>query len=143
MDTQKIGFNARRQSRFIAFGVLFLLALALAGCSGAPAAATAEPTLIGPQQYQQQFNQGQDHALIDVRTPEEFSGGHIPGAVNISVESLPARLDEVPADKPIVVYCRTGNRSATAATILVENGYQPVYDLGGIQDWVAQGYPVE
>lgn len=143
MDTQKIGFNARRQSRFIAFGVLFLLALALAGCSGAPAAATAEPTLIGPQQYQQQFNQGQDHALIDVRTPEEFSGGHIPGAVNISVESLPVRLDEVPADKPIVVYCRTGNRSATAATILVENGYQPVYDLGGIQDWVAQGYPVE
>jgi rhodanese-related sulfurtransferase len=42
-----------------------------------------------------------------------------------------------------VVYCRSGNRSASAAQILVENGYQQIYDLGGIKDWVAQGLPIQ
>jgi rhodanese-related sulfurtransferase len=143
MDLFNAGLRKRNQPMLLTAGLLLLVALVLVGCAGAAAPATAEVTLIGPQQYQQQFNQGQVHALVDVRTPEEFDSGHIPGAVNISVESLATRLDEVPEDKPIVVYCRSGNRSATAADILVENGFQPVYDLGGIQDWIAQGYAVE
>ncbi len=122
---------------------LVLLGLLLAACGGAAAPATAEVQLIGPDEYKQQFSQSDQHLLIDVRTPEEFAGGHIPGAINISVESLPDRLDEVPEDVPLVVYCRSGNRSATAGEILVNNGYQPVYDLGGIRDWVAQGFEVE
>ena len=122
---------------------LVLLGLLLAACGGAVAPAAAEVQLIGPGEYKQQFSQGDEHVLIDVRTPEEFADGHIPGAINISVQTLPDRLDEVPKDVPLVVYCRSGNRSATAADILVNNGYQPVYDLGGIQDWVAQGFEVE
>jgi rhodanese-related sulfurtransferase len=46
-------------------------------------------------------------------------------------------------DLPIVVYCRSGNRSATATRILIEAGFGEVYDLGGIQDWVVQGYPIQ
>lgn len=85
-----------------------------------------------------------DHVLLDVRTPAEFAGGHIPGAINISVETLASRLDELPTDLPIVVYCRSGNRSVTAAQILTNAGAAPaIYDLGGILAWQSQGLPVE
>ena len=124
--------------------VVMLLAMSLLlGACGGMTATSVEATLIGPQDYKAQFDPGTDHALIDVRTPQEYAGGHIPGSVNIPVESLASRLDEVPHDKPVVVYCRSGNRSATAADILVENGYKSVFDLGGIQDWIAQGFAVE
>ena len=122
--------------------LIVLASLIMGACAGAVGQSTAQVQLIGPQEYVQQFSQD-DHLLIDVRTPEEYVGGHIPGTINISVETLADRLDEVPTDETLVVYCRSGNRSATAANILVENGYQPVYDLGGIQDWVAQGFAVE
>lgn len=98
---------------------------------------------ITPAVYQEQFADGTAHLLLDVRTPEEFAGGHIPGAVNIAVQELAQRLDELPGDQPIVIYCRSGNRSAQAAQILAGAGYTKVYDLGGIIDWSAQGYPVQ
>jgi rhodanese-related sulfurtransferase len=103
----------------------------------------APPQLISADAYQAQFGTGSDHALIDVRTPEEYSSGHIPDSININVEILANRLDEVPREIPIVVYCRTGNRSAIASKILADAGFSPVYDLGGIQDWVTEGYPIE
>ncbi|MFP3853800.1 MAG: rhodanese-like domain-containing protein [Anaerolineales bacterium] len=131
--------NTRYQSNTAKLAlVLILAATVLAACGSAPAV-----SLIGPQQYRQEFGSGTSHLLIDVRTPEEFASGHIPGAVNISLQTLPDRLDEIPTGQPLVVYCRTGNRSATAAEILILNGYNSVYDLGGIQSWIAQGYAVE
>ncbi|MCA9914215.1 MAG: rhodanese-like domain-containing protein, partial [Anaerolineae bacterium] len=83
------------------------------------------------------------HLLIDVRTPAEYASGHIAGSINIPVEELSNRLSEVPQGEEIVVYCRSGNRSATAARILADNGYSPVYDLGGIIAWQSAGYPLE
>lgn len=98
---------------------------------------------ISPYGYQAQFAEaGAEHLLIDVRTPEEFAGGHIEGAVNIPVDALASRLSEVPAGQPIVLYCRSGNRSATASRILVDAGYTGIYDLGGLQGWTSQGFPV-
>jgi rhodanese-related sulfurtransferase len=74
--------------------------------------------------------------LLDVRTPAEFSGGHIPGAVNIPIDDLERRLGELePKDRPIVVYCQSGVRSADAARILEGAGHARVYDLGGMSDW--------
>ena len=99
--------------------------------------------LLTPVEYMDQFATSNAHALIDVRTPEEFASGHIQNAINIPVESLQDRLDEVPGNMPVIVYCRSGNRSATAVQILVAAGVQPVYDLGGIQIWVAEGFPVQ
>jgi phage shock protein E len=124
---------------------LCLVLLMAAACQ--PAATTSPSTTnasqdISPAQYQEQFSQA-THTLIDVRTVEEYSSGHIAGSVNIAVDALASRLSEVPKDKPVIVYCRSGNRSATAAQILVEAGYTNVYDLGGIQAWQAAGLPVE
>ncbi len=98
---------------------------------------------LTPQQYNQDFRQQQrDHVLVDVRTPEEFRTGHIPGALNIDVQVIAQRLDELPKNKPIVLYCRSGNRSNIAARMLLRAGYSDVYDLGGIGDWRAAGFPL-
>lgn len=80
--------------------------------------------------------------LLDVRTVNEFETEHIEGAVNINVKELSSRLDEVSRDETILVYCRSGARSVTASNILVDAGYNDVYNmLGGINQWKAEGYP--
>ncbi|XXF75180.1 rhodanese-like domain-containing protein [Myxococcaceae bacterium GXIMD 01537] len=72
--------------------------------------------------------------LVDVRSPEEFAAGHLPGAVNIPVETLSGRLGELgPPEKPVAVYCRTGKRSGRAEQILKEQGYPQVINLGAQQ----------
>ena len=69
--------------------------------------------------------------LIDVRTPREFSNNGLEGADNIPLQELSSRLDEVgPKDEPVVLYCRSGNRSAQALDLLEQNGFEQVYDLG-------------
>jgi rhodanese-related sulfurtransferase len=99
---------------------------------------------LTPQQYQQQFVQNkQKHLLLDVRQPDEFKNGHIPGAKNISVQTLEQRLNEVHKAQPIVLYCRSGNRTKMAAQVLGKAGYTQVYDLGGIMQWQAQGLPMQ
>lgn len=75
--------------------------------------------------------------LLDVRTPEEFAQGHLPGALNIPVDALEARLGEVPPEREVVVYCRSGRRSARAADVLRTHGHGQVFDLGAMSDWPA------
>jgi phage shock protein E len=73
--------------------------------------------------------------LLDVRTPAEFGEGHIPGAVNIAVHELGARLPELgPKQRPIVVYCRSGARSASATQLMRRAGYD-VLDIGAMGNW--------
>jgi phage shock protein E len=106
------------------------------------AAGTA--VVISPHDYDARFVQvDTPHILLDVRTPEEFASGHIAGAVNIPVQDLTRLMSELPQDLPLVIYCRSGNRSAQAVSILGEAGYSHLYDLGGIINWTAQGYPVQ
>jgi rhodanese-related sulfurtransferase len=66
--------------------------------------------------------------LLDVRTPEEFAAGHVDGARNIPVQVLGGRLRDVPKGR-VVVYCRSGGRSASAAALLRQAGYE-VFDVG-------------
>ncbi len=102
------------------------------------------PKNITPQDYQTNYIQNNtDHILLDVRTPEEFTSGYISGAVNIPLQELDQRLSELPKDIDIVVYCRSGNRSAQAATILSNNGFNNVSDMGGIIAWQQAGYYLE
>lgn len=80
-------------------------------------------------------------AVLDVRTPGEFAGGHLPRARNVPVSELASRLREIEKqvggkDRPIVVYCRSGNRSALAERILKENGFSVVVN-GGAYDTLA------
>lgn len=82
--------------------------------------------------------------LIDVRNQTEWDEGHLPNARHVMLGYLPERVHEVINGKPIVVQCRTGNRSAIGASVLLANGAREVINLqGGIRDWSTKGYPVE
>ena len=84
-------------------------------------------------------------ALIDVREPNEWKEGHIKGARHIPLGKLEGKLGELKGEAPkeVVLYCRSGNRSATAANLLVKNGFENVSHLGGgIIAWESQNYPV-
>lgn len=74
--------------------------------------------------------------LLDVREPSEFESNHISGATLIPLGALRTRLNEIPKDKTIIVYCRSGARSARGAALLKDNGYTNVLNLtGGILAW--------
>ena len=74
--------------------------------------------------------------LLDVRTTGEFAEGHIDGAINIPIQELPGRLEELGAQtRGIVVYCASGGRSNLAKRLLEGKGFDDVYDLGGMEAW--------
>jgi phage shock protein E len=84
--------------------------------------------------------------VLDVRTPEEYAGGHVPGAMNIPYDQLPGRLDEVQAshDDEVVVYCETGRRAAKAQETLRGAGFSRVIHLDGdMAAWRASRQPTE
>jgi rhodanese-related sulfurtransferase len=82
--------------------------------------------------------------VLDVRTPEEYVAGHVPGAVNIPYDRLASRIAEVPRDRDVVLYCRTGRRAGIAAEVLAAGGYTRLEHLtGDIVAWTAQGLPLE
>jgi phage shock protein E len=71
--------------------------------------------------------------IVDVRTPREFAGGAYPGAVNIPLQALRSRLKDLPRNRPVVLYCASGMRSASAARILERAGYEKVVNAGGLR----------
>ncbi len=73
--------------------------------------------------------------LIDVRTKEEYDENHITGAINIPLSDIEEGNIDYDKDTVIIVYCRSGNRSATAAEKLIDLGYTSIYDLGSINNW--------
>lgn len=83
------------------------------------------------------FDTQTDITIIDVRTEGEYSGGHVIDAINIPLDVVGKSVaEQFPnKDEKLYLYCRSGNRSAQAAKILVEMGYTNVYDFGGIINW--------
>ena len=82
--------------------------------------------------------------VIDVREESEWDAGHLPGVVNIPLGTLPRRLAEIPADRPVVLHCQGGGRSAIAASLLQANGIHDAANLaGGFRAWKAAGLPVD
>lgn len=73
--------------------------------------------------------------LVDVRTPEEYYGGHIPGALNYPLSRIEEKQPTEDKDALLVLYCRSGNRSGQALRILESLGYTNVHNFGGIIDW--------
>jgi rhodanese-related sulfurtransferase/peroxiredoxin len=105
--------------------------------SAAASAQPAEPQKITAEQAHARMQSGDELVILDVRTAEEYAQGHIPGAILIPNEEIttapPAQLPVL--DTEILIYCRSGNRSAQAAKKLAGMGYTNLYDFGGIKDW--------
>ena len=80
--------------------------------------------------------------LIDVREPDEYESGHVPGAKLIPLGEVPDRLDEIPAE-PVYVICAVGARSARAAEYLIAQGRQATNVAGGTKAWIEAGRRVE
>jgi len=82
--------------------------------------------------------------VVDVRTPAEYSGGHVPGAINIPHMSIIARKAELAQDREIVFICQMGQRSALAAEFAAAVGFKDLYNVeGGTEAWIKAGYAVE
>lgn len=80
--------------------------------------------------------------VVDVRTPTEFADGHLPGAINIPVDDLRERLQELPTDRPIVTYCQVGQRGYLAQRILKQRGYDVANLSGGYKTWLLSASPI-
>lgn len=105
----------------------------------------AQVAQLSPQALlEMQANKDASLFLLDVRTPDEFSAGHIPGAVNIPYDQVAARLGEIPKGDEVVLYCHSGRRAGLAAEVLAANGYTKLAHLqGDMQGWQSAGRPVE
>ena len=99
-------------------------------------------SLVSPQE----LSKVQDEiVLIDVRTPQEYEQGHIENSVNINIagDSFKEEVEKLDKSQPVYVYCKVGGRSARAASMLKEMGFEEVYDLeGGIRNWESSGMEI-
>ena len=94
---------------------------------------------IGPEELNAKMHSGKDFLLLDVRTPMEHRAQSIDGSYLLPLQELGHRLDELPRNKEIVVYCRVGNRSAYACSYLSRLGYKVNNLEGGIMSWNMAG----
>jgi phage shock protein E len=131
--------------------IIFLISTALligllSGCSVVTNKANKERSTVSkqasfnnitPEEAKKRLDSEKGIILLDVRTKEEYDSGHVKDSVLIPVDILEEEAETKLNDKeaPIFVYCKSGNRSTTAAKILVEQGYKNVYNLGGINKW--------
>lgn len=107
-------------------------------------AATAAMQNITATEMQQITKQTPDIYLLDVRTLGEYTQKRLKGARLIPIDQIQRRLNEIPKNRPIIVYCETGMRSAQVGRYLDSLGYQGVYNLSqGLMGWQVRGYPIE
>jgi phage shock protein E len=125
----------------LALGLVVIVGAAIALAQPKSPTSVSLPSEISVAQAAQKRDQGA--FILDVREPSEWAQFHIQGATLIPLGSLPSRLNEVPKDRPVVVYCRTGHRSAQGRDILLNAGFKHVTSMtGGITQWQTQGMPV-
>lgn len=88
---------------------------------------------------------GKDEIIVDIRTPEEFSTGHVPNSINIPHEEIEALKKAVEGKKTAYLYCRSGGRVGFSCGELSGRGVKNIVGVigGGMPNWIAQGYPVE
>jgi len=121
-----------------AFYILLLVVITLlAGCSSKNDSSVSGYHTITAKEAKEMMDQNTDIIILDVRTEEEFNTGYIEGALLIPDNEITEKAEDTLTDKSatILVYCRSGRRSALAAKELSELGYTNIYDFGGINDW--------
>lgn len=137
---------------FIAIIITITIALSSCGTDknikDVPSAIQETPQLqtINAEDFFSAMEENPDHLLLDVRTQGEYDSSHLSNSTLISVQELASRIDEISdwKEKPVFVYCRSGNRSLSASKILKEAGFLSIYNLnGGITSWIQNGFEVE
>jgi len=89
------------------------------------------------------LDQKSDVQVIDIRQPAEIAGGTVPGAETIPMHTIPLRIQDIKQDKPVVLVCRSGARSAQACMFLAQNGFENVLNLrGGMMGWAGSGLQI-
>lgn len=120
---------------------VLLLCMSTVGCSSTndqPVAGESEASnTITAEEAKARLDSESGIILVDVRTLDEYNEGHIPNAILLPVDSIADEAETIIPNKDATyfVYCRSGNRSATASAQLAQMGYKNIYDLGGINDW--------
>ncbi len=135
--------------------VAFVLAIVLlGGCGLSPSVGVvsdvavsaqneALPANVSSKQVAELYRQG-EVVIVDVRQAWEYEDVHVEDSILIPLDELSERTDEVPTDQPVILLCRSGNRSGQALRLLENAGFDNVHNLvGGITAWEQQGYPVE
>ncbi|MBD5608572.1 MAG: rhodanese-like domain-containing protein [Desulfovibrio sp.] len=125
----------------------FITPLFLAAFLFAPFNALAEINYLSTEQARRlpRINED-DWTLLDVRTPDEYAEGHIPGAINADClkNDFRKKLESLPKDRPLLMYCRSGQRTKKASKIAEDAGFKNIYVLEkGFEDWRKVGMPVE
>ena len=117
----------------------FLMALLLlAGCGAQSEESTYRQ--VNAEEAATMMEEESGYIILDVRTAQEYSEKHIPGAINIPNETIGTEgIPELPdKEQLILVYCRSGNRSKQASEKLVKLGYTNIVEFGGINDWTGE-----
>jgi len=137
--SRRIGFD--RPAGTSSILPVALILLLLSACSSSGSADRSAPGEIATAELAERLEAGEPLVLLDVRTPGEFNGGHIEGAVNIPIYSLESRLPELEEfrDRTIVVYCEIGPRAAGAVTLLAQHDFDGVILYrAGMSEWRRQ-----
>ena len=116
---------------------ILLSALMFTGCAGISNSQTNTYRQITMDEAVNMMAEESGYIILDVRRPDEFAAGHIPGAINVANETIgTAEIPELPdKNQLIMVYCRSGRRSKEASEKLVKLGYTNIVEFGGILDW--------
>ena len=132
----------RTTAVWIGLGLVVILAAAILILRPGQNTTQSVPAEISVSEAYQKAQAGA--LFVDVRTQAEWDQGHVAGSTLIPLDELPTRINELPKDRDLVVICRSGARSKEGAKILSEAGFARVSCMtGGLQAWVAAGYPLE
>lgn len=104
-----------------------------------------QATVLNVNDFEKKISSEKNIQLIDVRTPEEFQQGYIKNAKNINIydPNFEKEIQKLDKSKPVYIYCRSGNRSRSAAQVLAKNGFKTIYDLqGGMGAWQYANKPI-
>ncbi len=127
------------------YPLLVLIVVLIAGCTG-PAESGVTIRTVPPAEVSALIDgAGQDpaFAVIDVRRPDEFAAGHVPGAINIDSRQFGERLTDLDRNGTHVIYCQRGGRSSGIREMMREAGFREVYEIeGGMSAWTVAGLPV-
>ena len=127
--------------------VALFLSVLIGSCEGkgqekSAAATQKKITLLSPSQFKEQ---SKNQIIVDIRTPQEFKEGHLENAINLNFfdPTFLTEIEKFDKNKPLYIYCRSGNRSSKVSPKIIKLGFQQVCDLqGGIKNWNKSKYPL-